>query len=58
MNELAPREATETESLDELISEIGKLLAQEYISLLKKGATDESSDLRPVLKREPEAGKH
>jgi len=54
MNDLAPREAVETGSLDELISKIGKLLAEEYVSLLKKEKTDESSHLCPVFKREPE----
>ncbi len=58
MNDLAPAEAVETESFEELISEIGKLLAQEYITLMKKGESNERSDLRPVLEREPAAGEH
>ena len=41
-----------------LIEHIAQILAEEYITLLKEEHDDENSDLRAVLKREPERAKH
>lgn len=41
-----------------LVDHIGEILAAEYVSLLRKEESDESSDLCPVLKRESERAKH
>lgn len=52
-------ETSDDESdLAELIDQVGKLLAEEYLNLMKKGAKDESSDLCKVLEREPETREH
>lgn len=46
------------EPFEELVDYLGRLLAEEYISLMRKGENDESSNLCTVLEREPEAGEH
>lgn len=47
------------DDLDELMSQIGKLLAHEYLNLMKKeDKRDESGDLCEVLERKPETGEH
>lgn len=49
----------ENEGFEELIDHLGRLLAEEYVSLMKKSqeVKNEGSHLCQVFKRESEAGK-
>ena len=50
------------ETFDDLIDHLGKLLAEEYITLMKKSQEEEgqneSRNLCPVFERESEAGEY
>ena len=52
-NEAISKEQAE----DDLIAQIGKLLAKEYIAMMKESQR-ESSDLCPLLEREPKTAEH
>lgn len=60
MGEPAPQ--VEEESFEELIDHLGRLLAEEYITLMKNNqheeGQNESSDLRPLFERESAAGEY
>ena len=58
-----PAEKIEVEeTFEELIDHLGKLLAEEYITLMKKSQKEEgqneSSNLCPLFERESEAGEY
>lgn len=57
MGESAERIA-EGESFEELIDYLGRLLAEEYVTLMRKGEQDESSNLCSLFERESAAGEY
>ena len=62
MNAVAKQDKTPSKESAEgdLIAQIGKLLAKEYIALMRqqKEEDDESRDLCPVLERESKTAEH
>jgi len=59
MNEPAKKidEISKEQAEDDLIAQIGKLLAKEYIAMMKE-PQDEGRDLRPLFEREPKTAEH